>query len=98
MYQVLYLPQVRDQDLPTLDPPTRKRIRRAIEQKLTRNPEEFGNPLRGPFASYRKLRVGDYRVVYRVRRKEVVVLVVMIGHRREVYLELAKRLRLIPGL
>jgi mRNA interferase RelE/StbE len=97
MYQVLYLPQVRDQDLSALDPPTRKRIQRTIEQKLTSSPERFGDPLRGPFALYRKLRVGDHRVVYRVRKKEVVVLVIMVGHRREVYLELAKRLRLIPG-
>jgi len=97
MYRVLYLPQVRDQDLSALDPPIRKRLQRAIEQKLASNPERFGEPLRGPFARYRKLRVGDYRVVYRVRRKEVEVLVIMIGHRREVYLELAKRLRLIPG-
>ena len=32
-----------------------------------------------------RIRVGDYRVIYRIRDKAVVVLVVKIGHRREVY-------------
>ena len=32
-----------------------------------------------------RIRVGDYRVIYQIRDKAVVVLVVKIGHRREVY-------------
>lgn len=36
-------------------------------------------------AGYLRIRMGDYRIIYGVDRKEVVVLVVKIGHRREVY-------------
>lgn len=32
-----------------------------------------------------RLRVGDYRVVYRLRREKVIILVVRIGHRGDVY-------------
>lgn len=33
----------------------------------------------------RKLRVGDWRIVYRIEETEIVILVIRIGHRREVY-------------
>jgi mRNA interferase RelE/StbE len=32
-----------------------------------------------------RVRVGDYRIIYQIRDKELVVLVVRVGHRREVY-------------
>ena len=40
--------------------------------------------LTGP-ASYYRIRVSDYRILYEVRDREVLVLVVRIGHRRDVY-------------
>jgi mRNA interferase RelE/StbE len=40
--------------------------------------------LAGDIAYYR-IRVGDYRVLYEVRDREILVLVIKIGHRREVY-------------
>jgi mRNA interferase RelE/StbE len=36
-------------------------------------------------ADYYRIRVSDYRVLYEVRDRGVLVLVIMIGHRREVY-------------
>jgi mRNA interferase RelE/StbE len=39
--------------------------------------------LQGEYAF--RIRVGDYRIVYRVRGKELVVLLLRIGHRREIY-------------
>jgi mRNA interferase RelE/StbE len=40
--------------------------------------------LRGEENLYR-IRLGDYRLVYEVRRKEILVLVIKIGHRSDVY-------------
>jgi mRNA-degrading endonuclease RelE of RelBE toxin-antitoxin system len=74
---------VRD-DIPTLSEAARRRIRKAIENKLGSNPVEFGKPLRYSFKGARRLRVGDHRVVYRIEPPDV-VLVVKIGHRRDVY-------------
>jgi len=44
-----------------------------------------GGTLKGEFSGLRRLRVGDYRIVYEVLHEQITVLVVRIGHRREVY-------------
>lgn len=83
MYTIQYHPLVVRQDIPKLDAVIRRRIKDAIEQKLTTDPEIFGVPLRRSLRGYRKLRVGDYRVVFRVSGASVYVLAVM--HRSVVY-------------
>lgn len=44
-----------------------------------------GSVLKGDLRGLRRLRVGDYRIVYEVSSEALIVLVVRIGHRREVY-------------
>ena len=44
-----------------------------------------GSALKGEFEGLRRLRVGHYRVVYEWQRSALVILVVRVGHRREVY-------------
>ena len=44
-----------------------------------------GSALKGEFEGLRRLRVGHFRVVYEWQRNELVILVVRIGHRRDVY-------------
>ena len=44
-----------------------------------------GSPLKGDLRGLRRVRVGDYRVVYEVLDGELVVLVVLVAHRREAY-------------
>lgn len=68
-------------DIPEL---TRNRIKAAIETKLTSHPLEFGKPLRYSLKGARRLRVGDWRVIYTIESAGVVV-VVKIGQRREIY-------------
>ncbi|MBM3231496.1 type II toxin-antitoxin system RelE/ParE family toxin [Candidatus Peregrinibacteria bacterium] len=63
----------------------RVRIRKAIEQKLTTHPEIFGKPLRQSLKGCRSLRVGSYRVVYRIVGRTVEVL--LFGHRSGMYEE-----------
>jgi mRNA interferase RelE/StbE len=43
-----------------------------------------GSALKGEFDGLRRLRVGSYRIVYEWRQRELMILVVRIGHRREV--------------
>ena len=59
------------------------RILKTIQKKLSLNPEGYGKPLQGEFFGYWRLRVEDYRVVYRVIKKEIVVLVIKIGMRKD---------------
>ncbi|MEW6712695.1 MAG: type II toxin-antitoxin system RelE/ParE family toxin [Candidatus Riflebacteria bacterium] len=61
----------------------RLRIITAIDL-LKANPAA-GGVLKGEFSGLRRIRIGNYRVVYEAQDQELVVLVVRIGHRRDVY-------------
>ena len=61
----------------------RKRIVDAIEE-LAADPLK-GRPLKGRWKGLRRIRVGLYRVIYALRRSELTILVLRIGHRREDY-------------
>jgi len=83
-YRVEYLESVVRDDIPRLSTTAKRRIRGAIEPSLGSNPIEFGKPLRYSLRGARRLRVGDYRVSYRIDPPDS-VLIVKIGHRRDVY-------------
>jgi len=61
----------------------RLRIIDAIDQLKT-NPAA-GGVLKGEFAGLRRIRIGGYRVVYEALDQQLIVLVIRIGHRKEVY-------------
>jgi mRNA interferase RelE/StbE len=83
-YRIEYLESVVTDDIPRLSKAAQQRVRRAIESKLASHPLEFGKPLRYSLKGARRLRVGDYRVIFTVEPDEV-VLIVKVGHRREIY-------------
>lgn len=82
-----------EEDLESIGPSAARRIIRAINEKLAHSPLKFGAPLSGNLTNFRKLRVGDYRVVYQVREKKIVVYVLSVGPRRdkEIYRAAMKR-------
>ena len=49
------------------------------------NPRDRGKALTGEWAGHWRYRVGDYRVIARIEGSRVVILVVAVGHRREIY-------------
>lgn len=61
----------------------RLRIIEAIDQLKT-NPVA-GGVLKGEYSGLRRIRIGSYRVVYEAHDEQLTVLVIRIGHRREVY-------------
>jgi mRNA interferase RelE/StbE len=91
-WTVIYHHEV-DEDLQSVGVSTASRIVRALDDKLTRSPLDFGSPLTGNLANFRKLRIGDCRVVYQVLKTEVVVYVLAVGPRRdkEIYRTALKR-------
>lgn len=72
-----------EEDLKSVGAAASRRIVRAIDTKLVAAPLDFGAPLSGNLTDFRKLRVGDYRVVYQVRENAVMVLVLAVGPRRD---------------
>ena len=79
---ILYHPEVKD-DIAPLPRNIKTRIQKAIEERLLVDPARYGEPLRRTLRGYRKMRVGDYRIICRVKSKEIIVL--KIGHRKDVY-------------
>lgn len=88
-YTLRYHPRVPDPDLKTIPAVTRTRIARAIETRLTTTPERYAVPLAGSLRGYRKLRVGDYRVVFKISSAEVLILAIL--HRKHVYERASRR-------
>ena len=82
-FTVSYHPSVKEKDLPKLDSIIKTRIKKAIETKLMTAPEQYGAPLRRTLKGYWKLRVGDYRVVFKIKGNEIVILAIL--HRKDVY-------------
>lgn len=84
-YKIFYDLGSKNKDFERIPPAIREIIRKAIEKKLTIDPVNFGKPLRYSLKGYRRLRVGDYRVIYRVDEDKVIVIVVDIDHRKDIY-------------
>ena len=72
-----------------LDPQTRARIRSFLEEKIARldDPRSQGKALTGPFRGLWRYRVGDYRIICDLVDGRLVILVVKIDHRSNVYRE-----------
>jgi len=88
-YKLLYHPAVAKKDLPAINHNLYQRIKKAIKERLSTSPEKYGEPLRKSLKGYWKLRVGDYRIIYKVVGSEVWIL--LIGHRSEVYRKAERR-------
>lgn len=73
-----------------LDPSIRKIIRKAIDS-LAANPAK-GKPLAYDLAGLHSLRTSDYRIIYRIKEKKLIIIVIAVGHRREIYKKLKELL------
>ena len=74
-------------DLRKLDVPGQRRILRYLRERIAtdEDPRRFGHALTGDLKGLWRYRVGDYRIVASIADERFVVLVVTVGHRREVY-------------
>ena len=82
------LDKAAERDLDRLDPQAARRIERFLYEQVAAldNPRLIGEALHGPkFGEFCRYRVGDYRIIARIEDNFLRVLVVKVGHRREVY-------------
>lgn len=82
-FDIVYHDKVK-KDISVIGNNIKQLLKKAIEQKLTKAPQVYGKPLRHTLKNLWSLRVGNYRVIYQI--KEQTVLILKIGHRKEVYL------------
>lgn len=82
-YQIKYLREAIEQ-LAKIPRNIRNGILDAIDERLSTYPERF-KPLRGNLVGYYRLRVGKYRVVYKICDETITVLIIRINTRSEVY-------------
>lgn len=84
-YQIRYIEEVAKKYIPALSSSVKASVKKAIEEKLVIDPISFGKPLRYSLKGHRRLRVSDYRIVYRIEPEAKIVLIVAIKHRKDVY-------------
>lgn len=77
-----------EKELSKLDRDVARRILRFLRERVAplEDPRSLGEPLKGPeLGHFWKYRVGNYRLICHIDQPKVTILVVRIGHRREVY-------------
>ena len=74
-------------DLKRLGSAAQRVVLRFLRERVatTEDPRRFGKPLVVDMKGLWRYRVGDYRIVARIEDDRLIVLVVTVGHRREVY-------------
>ncbi|RJQ26355.1 type II toxin-antitoxin system RelE/ParE family toxin [Candidatus Parcubacteria bacterium] len=90
-FEVSYHPDVKRIDLPKIDQRNRAMIKKAIEDRLSVQPELYGRRLQRTLKDYWKLRVGQYRVVFKIVGTKINVLAII--HRKDVYQLVEKRVK-----
>ncbi len=83
-YRVVYLDSV-EEDLRKLDKGRVRKILARIENYLAVDPKGLGKPLKGEFQGYWGYRWGDYWVIYKISEHEILIIILRISHRKEVY-------------
>ena len=70
-----------------LDPQVGGRIRDYLYQPVAAldDPRAIAKPLKGPLATYWRFRVGDYRIICDIQDSRLVILVIAVGHRSDIY-------------
>ncbi len=89
-FRILYHRDVKKIDLPKIDSKNKEIIKRAIENRLITHPEIYGKPLTRTLKGYWKLRVGDYRIVFKISGDEIHIFGII--HRKEIYQQVKKRI------
>ena len=82
MYQILFS-KAAVKDIDKIDKKNKPHIFAALFD-LRKDPYS-GKKLKGKFQDYYSLRVGFYRIIYKIYKKELNILVIRIGHRQGIY-------------
>lgn len=75
-----------EKQITKLAKPAQKSIQRFLRERLVpaQNPRQWGKPLRGEKQDLWRYRVGDYRLICDIQDQKITVLVLEVGHRKDV--------------
>ena len=82
-YTIEFADSVITNDIPSIPIPYKEQIKKAIRERLSQEPLKLGKPLRGSLLGYRRLRVGNWRIIYKIAGNTVRI--AKIGNRKDVY-------------
>ncbi|HYA40015.1 MAG TPA: type II toxin-antitoxin system RelE/ParE family toxin [Syntrophobacteraceae bacterium] len=83
-WRISFTPRA-ERDLGRIDPQNARRINRYLRDRVAPDPRALGEPLKGQLREFWRYRVGDHRILAKIEDEQLLVLVVKIGHRSEVY-------------
>jgi len=83
-WKIEFIPAA-EKELARLDKEAAREIKRFLRDRVAPNPKAFGKDLKGQLRDFWRWRVGDYRILGRIEEDKVLVLIVHVGHRRNVY-------------
>ena len=75
--------RVISEDIPSIPMPYKEQIKTAIRERLTQEPIKLGKPLKYSLHGYRSLRMGDWRIIYKIHG--TIVRIIKIGNRKDIY-------------
>jgi len=84
MYKVIWESSA-EENLRKIDRTIARKIKDKVENYLVKNPQQLGEPLTGQYRGFYRYKFSDYRVIYEMKENELLIVVIKIGHRREVY-------------
>ena len=82
MYRIFYTREAKDR-IDKFSNKLKLRFKKTIE-KIAQNPS-LGKRLTHELAELQSYRVGDYRIIYRTHHQQILILVLAIGYRRDIY-------------
>jgi mRNA interferase RelE/StbE len=76
-----------EKQITKLDRNAQRSIQRFLRERLASadNPRRWGKPLRGESRGLWRYRVGDYRLICDIQDEKITVLILEVGHRKDVY-------------
>ena len=84
MYKVEWEDKAKE-DLAKLDRVIAKKITKKVENYLAKDPIKRGKPLVGNLKGSYRYRFSDYRVIYQIKQLKLIITIVEVGNRREIY-------------
>ena len=84
MYRVVWSKSAQ-QGLKKLDFSWAEKLARKVENYLVKSPRQLGKPMTHEYKGCYRYRMGDFRVIYQIREKELGIWVLEAGHRSEIY-------------